>query len=58
MLCHTNLFLYYKKIFVMAQHHDYSIAEIENMLPFERDIYFDMLSDYIKQLEEQQQNSR
>jgi hypothetical protein len=42
----------------MAQHHDYSIAEIENMLPFERDIYFDMLSDYIKQLEEQQQNSR
>jgi len=42
----------------MAQHHDYSISEIENMLPFERDIYFDMLSDYIKQLEEQQQNSR
>ena len=30
------------------QHHKYSITEIENMLPWERDIYVDMLINYIK----------
>ena len=39
----------------MAQHHKYSINEIENLIPFERDIYVEMLVDYIKQLEEQKQ---
>jgi hypothetical protein len=36
----------------MAQHHKYSINEIESMLPFERDLYFDMLLDFIKKQEE------
>jgi len=57
MLSHNNLSLYYQKIFAMAQHHKYSITEIENMLPYERDIYFQMLADFIqKQKEEQQRN--
>ena len=31
------------------QHHKYNITEIENMLPWERDIYVDMLINYIKE---------
>lgn len=46
------MFMYYQKIFAMAQHHKYSIAEIENMLPYERDLYFDMLVDFVKKEEE------
>ena len=38
----------------MAQHHKYSITEIENMLPYERDLYFSMLSDF---LEKQNENN-
>ena len=30
------------------QHHKYNITEIENMIPWERDIYVDMLINYIK----------
>lgn len=52
MLSHTNLFMYYNKIFGMAQHHKYSIAELENMMPFERDLYYDMLIEFIKKQEE------
>lgn len=52
MLSHTNLLIYYKKVFSMAQHHKYSITEIENMLPYERDLYFDMLIDFIQKQEE------
>jgi hypothetical protein len=36
----------------MAQHHKYSVDEIEAMLPYERDLYFDMLIDYIKREED------
>jgi len=36
----------------MAQHHKYSIAEIENWVVFERDIYVDMLISYLKDQEE------
>ena len=39
----------------MAQHHKYSITELENMLPYERDLYFSMLVEY---LEKQQENNK
>ena len=31
------------------QHHKYSLTELENMLPWEREIYVDMLTEYIKE---------
>jgi len=42
-------------MFAMAQHHKYSIAELEGLLPYERDLYVDMLLDHI---EEQKQKNR
>lgn len=32
----------------MAQHHGYSIEELENMIPFERDLYYEMLVMFIQ----------
>lgn len=32
----------------MAQHHKYSIKELEEVYCFERDIYVDMLKDYLE----------
>lgn len=52
MLSHTNLMIYYNKIFSMVQHHKYSITEIESLIPYERDLYFEMLVSYIKSQEE------
>jgi hypothetical protein len=31
------------------QHHKYSLTELENMLPWERDIYVSMLIQYIEE---------
>jgi len=39
----------------MAQHHKYSITEIEAMMPYERDLYFGMLLDHVEQQQERQQ---
>jgi len=55
MLNHSNLFIYYQKIFAMVQHHKYSINELEETLPYERDLYFDMLLEFIKKQEENSQ---
>ena len=31
------------------QHHKYSLTEIENMIPWEKDIYIDLLSEWVKE---------
>jgi len=36
-------------MFSMMQHHKYSLTELENMMPWEREIYVDMLTTYIKE---------
>jgi len=52
MLCHTTLALYYQTVFALAQHHKYQISEVEALMPYERDVYFAMLVDHIKKLED------
>ena len=34
------------------QHHKYSLTEIENMMPWEREIYVGLLQQYIKEEKE------
>tara|TARA_Y100000590_G_scaffold38033_2_gene40895 strand:+ start:3801 stop:3953 length:153 start_codon:yes stop_codon:yes gene_type:complete len=45
--------------FSMMQHHKYSLTEIENMIPWEREIYTNLLIEYVKEenrrMQEQQQ---
>jgi len=36
----------------MAQHHKYSITEIEDMIPFERDLYIDLLLAFLDKQKE------
>jgi len=36
------------------QYHKYSLAEIEDMIPWERDIYIKMLLNYLEELKEKQ----
>jgi hypothetical protein len=52
-MSHNTLQNYYSTVFSLAQHHKYSISEIENLIPFERDIYVHLLVDYLKRVEEE-----
>jgi|TARA_B110000967_G_C18881021_1_gene561069 hypothetical protein len=54
MLSHTSLGNYYKTIFSLVQHHKYSIEDIEKSLPYERDLYVDMLVDFVEDQKAQQ----
>jgi len=37
------------------QHHKYSLTELDNLLPWEKEIYVTMLSNYIKEENEKRQ---
>ena len=42
----------------MMQHHKYSLTELDNMIPWEREIYVQMLVDYIEEENERQKNQQ
>ncbi len=35
----------------MMQHHKYSLTELENMMPWEREVYISLLKEYLEDLE-------
>jgi hypothetical protein len=37
------------------QYHKYNLTELENMIPFEREIYIMLLIEYLRDLEKQKQ---
>ena len=57
-MTHIDLESYFKLNFALMQHHKYSLTEIENMMPWERDIYLGLLNQYIEEenLKAQQAN--
>ena len=39
---------YFRLNFSLMQYHKYSLTEIENMMPWEREVYLALLQDYIE----------
>jgi len=57
-LSHNTLANYYQTNFSLMQHHKYSLSDIDNMIPWERDIYVKMLIEYLKKLKDEQEKRR
>ena len=51
-LSHESLQDYYKLNFGMIQHHNWSLTEIDNMMPWEREIYVGLLLNHIEEEKE------
>ena len=56
MLYHNDVTSYYETNFALMQHHSWSISELEDMIPWEREIYIKYLQNYLekKRLEYEQ----
>ena len=58
-MAHEDLEAYYTTNFALIQHHKYSLSDIENLIPWERDIYIMLLKNWIEEeeqrIEQQQQ---
>lgn len=46
-MAHIELESYYRINFALMQFHKYSLTEIENLMPWERDIYLALLKQHI-----------
>ena len=46
---HDNLKNHYETNFALMQHHKYSLADLNNMLPWEKSVYVSLLSNYIEE---------
>jgi len=43
--------VHYKTNFDLMQHHKYSLNEIDEMIPWEKEVYVNMLIDFLKEQE-------
>ena len=44
--------------FGLVQHHKYSLTEIENLIPWEREIYLTLLAQYVEEENKRQQEQQ
>ena len=57
-LSHDSLENYYKTNFALMQHHKYSLEELDNMIPFEREIYVTLLINWLEEENERIKKER
>jgi len=50
-MVHMDLESYFKLNFALMQYHKYSLTEIENMMPWESDIYVALLKQHLEEEE-------
>jgi hypothetical protein len=57
-MAHMDLESYFKINFSLVTHYKYSLTEIENLIPWERDIYLALLNQFVEEenLKAQQSN--
>ena len=53
-MSHMNLEAYFRINFALMQYHKYSLTEIESMIPWERDIYVELLKQHLEEEREKQ----
>lgn len=53
-MVHMDLENYFKMNFALMQYHKYSLWEIENMMPWERDVYVILLQQHLEEEEAKQ----
>ena len=49
MLSHNSLHNYYRTLFAVVQSHKWSLAELENLMCYEREIYLTLLIEHIEE---------
>jgi len=58
MLCNVNLQSYYTNNFSLMKHHQWGLSDLENMLPWERDIYILLTESWVKEQNEKAEQAR
>lgn len=54
MFSHETLENYYQTNFALMKYHNYSLTELEEMYPFEREIYLILVENWVREEKEKQ----
>ena len=55
-LSHESLFNHYKINFLLMYNHKFTLTELEEMLPWERDVYISLLEQHLEDLKKAKEN--
>lgn len=55
---HETLGNYYQTNFALMQHHKYSLTELDNLIPWERQVYIDLLLKHLDEESERVKEER
>ena len=47
-MMHIDLLQYYEKIFALKQYHQWTLSEVETLLPWELDVMINFLNNYLE----------
>ena len=50
-MMHNDLISYYERIFAFRQYHQWTMFEIEELIPWELDVMASLLKNYIEKME-------
>ena len=56
-MIHMDLENYYQLNFSLVQYHKYPLTEIENLMPWERDVYVTLLKNHLEEEKLKQQSN-
>ena len=57
-LRYVNLRNYYNNMFTLVHQYKYTLTELENMLPWERDMYIGMVNNWVKDEEDRMKKQK
>lgn len=57
-MSYINLETYYRLIFALCQFHKWSPQFIEDLMPFEREVYTTLLNNHLQEEEEKSKNNQ
>ena len=55
---HNSLIAHYEKVFALKQYHNWSMAELEDMMPWELDVMTSFLNNYLELQELQRKQAK
>ncbi len=56
-MMYNNLIAYYERIFAFKQYHQWNLAEIEELMPWELDVMTSFLNNYLELQEMQRKQA-
>ena len=55
---HMDLKTYYESNFALIHHHKWNIEYIDNLMPWEKEIYFNLLINFLKEEEKRMKEQK